>query len=204
VRTLSPHLHYVRYGARLLELEAIQHTEEQQPQPAVESVVASLGVSQSLNQEPTFTSYLVRVACQGITLDSLERMLNRMPLTDEQLSKLASTIQESENQQAWTRAFIGERCMGTDIFLGLRTGDFSLEGFYGLRDEHPFLTRFAIAVDRVTGLLELDEREYLDIMERYVKATQLLPPESIAAFDAVNARVKHPPRMAKPLPHVFP
>jgi hypothetical protein len=54
-----------------------------------------------------------------------------------------------------------------------------------------FWPRFLIAGYRSTGLLQLDEREYLDLMERYVKATQLLPPESIAAFNAVNDKLEH-------------
>ena len=187
VNTLLPHLNRVRQAARLFELDSIQHTEEQQPQPVVESVVAALGVSQSLNQEPVLISYLVRIACQGITLESLERVLNRIPLTDAQLSKLAAGIQESENHQAFTRAFVGERCMGVDVFQGQRTGKHSLKEISGgTGDEDALWPR----VYRATGLLNLDEREYLDIMEHYVKATQLPPHESMAAFDGVNDKVQ--------------
>jgi hypothetical protein len=185
------HLNSIRHAARLLELEAIQHTEEQHPQPAVESTIASLGVSRSLNQEPTLISYLVHIACQGIDLESLERILNRTPLTDEQLAKLATAIEESENQQAFRRAYVGERCMGVDIFQGLRTGKIPLKEISSMLDEEQPWPRFLIPVYRATGLLELDERAYLDIMEGYVKATQLLPPESIAAFHAVTDKVEH-------------
>jgi hypothetical protein len=191
VRTLMPHLGSARQAARLFELESIQYTEEQQPRPAVESVVASLDASRSLNQEPTLISYLVLVACQDITLDSLERILNRMSLTDAQLTKLAAAIQESENQQAFTRAFAGERCMHVDVFQGLRTGKLSLRDIYGSSGNDSFSIRFVIAVYSSTGLLQLDQREYLDVMERYVKATQLLPPESLAAFDTVNDKLEH-------------
>lgn len=191
VRTLLPHLNSVRQAARQFELESIQYTEEQQSQPAVESVVASLGFSRSLNQEPTLLSYLVHGACQGITLDNLERVLNRMPLTDEQLSKVVATIEESENQQLLTRTFAGERCCGVDAFQGLRTGKFSLEELSGsLGDEDALWPRFLVPVYRTMGLLDLDEREYLDIMERYVKATQLPPPENMAATHAVNDKVQ--------------
>src|ERR1035441_7349198 len=181
------HLNSLRQAARLLELESIKNTEEQHPQPAVESVVASLGVSRSLNQEPTLISYLVRIACQGITLESLERILNRMPLTDARLSRLAAGIQESENQQVFTRAFVGERCMHVDVFQGLRTENIFLKEISdGARDEDVLWLR----IRRATGLLELDETACLDIMERNVYATQLLPPESIAASHAVADKVQ--------------
>jgi hypothetical protein len=191
VSTLLPHLSLVRQAARLLELDSIQYTEKQQPQMAVESVVASLGVSRSLNQEPTIISYLVHVACQGITLDSLERILNRTSPTDAQFLKLAAAIQESENQQAFTRALAGERCMHADIFQGLRRGKIPVDEIPFMGNGESFWPRFLIAGYRSTGLLQLDEREYLDLMERYVKATQLLPPESIAAFNAVNDKLEH-------------
>ena len=191
VNTLLPHLNPLRQAARLLELEAIQYTEQQQRQPAVESVIASLDVSRSLNQEPTLISYLVHVSCQGITLDSLERILNGTTLTDAQLVKLAAAIEESENQQAFTRAFAGERCMHVDVLRGVRTGRTPRDGSPYMENGDAFWPRFLTAEYNATGLLELDEREYLDIMERYVKATQLLPPENIRAFHAVGEQVQH-------------
>src|ERR1017187_513612 len=188
---LLPHLSSVRQAARLFELESIQYTEKQQLQPAVELVVASLGVSRSLNQEPILISYLVHVACEGITLDSLERILNRMSLTDEQLATLAAAIEESENPQALTRAFVGDRCEKVDIFQGLRTGKISPGEIPFIGNGESFWPRFLIAGYSSTGLLQLDEREYLDTMERYVKATQLPPPESIASFHVVDEKLQH-------------
>ena len=191
INTLLPHLIFFRKAAWLLDLEAIQRTEEQQPQPAVESIIASLGVSRSLDQEPMIISYLVNVACVGITRESLERLLNRTSLTDAQLLELSAAIQEPDKQEAFTRAFVGERCMHLDTFLGLRTGKILLNELYYPRDEGSFWPRCFITVYTATGLLERDEREYLDMMDRYVKATQLLPPENIAAFTAVEENVGH-------------
>jgi hypothetical protein len=183
---LLPHLRLVRQAARLLYLEAIQNTEEQKPQQAVESVIAALGVARSLNQEPILISYLVHVACQGITLESLERILNRMPLTDVQLAKLAVAIEESENQQALTRAFVGERCMGVDIFQGIGTGRISFEEISNSGDSVPPRMSPLGRLYKAAGLLELDEMSYLDVMKRYVEATRLPPPECIAASHVVN------------------
>jgi hypothetical protein len=186
------HLNALRQAARLLELEAIRYTNEQQPQPAVDSVIASLGVARSLNQEPTIISYLVHVACQGITLDSLERILNRIPLTDTQLAKLAGAIEESENPQALTRGFIGDRCVGLDVFQDLRAGKIPLKELYIIwRENPPLWPRFLAPEYKVTGLLELDEKDYLDMYENSVKITQLPPPESIAASQAAIGKLEH-------------
>ena len=188
--TLLPHLNQLRQAARLLSLEAMEQTEEQRPQEAVESVIASLNVSRSLNQEPMLISYLVHVACQGISLESLQRILNRMPLTDTQLSELAAAIEESENQQALTRAFVGERCMGQSGFEELRTGKVPMKDMVSFLGEPPWWCHL-FWLYRTTGLLELDERCYLDIMEENVKATRLPPPEDMAAASAVVGKVNH-------------
>ena len=194
--TLLPHLNSYRQAERLLYLEAIQHTEKQEPQQAAESVIVSLGVSRSLNQEPILISYLVHVACQGMALESLERVLNRMPLTDAQLARLAAAIEESEKQRGLTRAFVGERCTGDDIFQGLRRGKIPLKEISTLGDEgdEPFWVRLLPRLYRATGLLELDEKSYLDIMEQNVEATQLPPPETLAAAHAVSEKAQHLPR----------
>jgi hypothetical protein len=188
--TLLLHLNPLRQASRLLSLEAMEQTEEQRPQEAVESVIASLSVSRSLNQEPVLISYLVHVACQGISLESLQRILNRMPLTDAQLAKLSAAIEESENQQALTRAFVGERCMGDDIFDSLRSGKVPMKDMFMFLGDPPWW-RIFFPLYRTTGLLELDERCYLDIMEENVKATQLPPPEGMAAANAVLDKVNH-------------
>jgi hypothetical protein len=191
--TLLRHLNPVRQAARLLSLEAIRDTEQQKPQEAVESVVVSLGVARSLNQEPVLISQLVRIACQGISLDSLERILNRMPLTEEQLAKLAAALEGSEDPQAMTRAFVGERCCGAGFFEGARSGKFSLQEI-GSPDSQWLSIRPLSALYRASGLLELDEEKYLDFMEQYVKATQLPPPENMAAASAVVDETNQVPR----------
>jgi len=186
-----PHLSLVREAARMLYLEAIQNTEEQKPQQALESVIASLGVARSLNQEPILISYLVHVACQGITLESLERILNRMPLTDTQLSELAAAIEESENQQGLTRAFVGERYIGIDIFQGIGTGRIAYGEIFNSGNGAIPRISLLVRLYKAAGLLELDEMSYLDLMERYVNTTRLPPPECIAASHAVNAKAGH-------------
>jgi hypothetical protein len=200
------HLNKIRQAARLLELEAIHNSEEQKPQQAVESVIASLGVLRSLNQEPMLISYLVRLACQGITIDSLERVLNRTSLTDEQLSMLASGLDDAEEHQSLTRTFVGERCTGTDIFQRIRKRTIPsgvLSGFIsGSMDQEPSWVNILVPIYRITGLLDLDEERYLDLMKPFVDTTQLSTPESIAAVSSTSNDVANMPRwhiVARPL-----
>jgi hypothetical protein len=180
--TLLPHLTHLRHAARLLCLETLEYEAENKPEQAVESVITSFGVSRSLSQEPLLISYLVDVACHGIAFDNLEHLINRMPLTDEQLTTLGVAIEQSKDAEAFTRAFVGERCIGINTFETLGKGLIPFE------DRPSLLLRTVALLYQATGLLALDERSYLDIMQRLINATRLSPPESLAA--ARSARLE--------------
>jgi hypothetical protein len=189
--TSLTHLGRVRQAARLLSLEAVQNAEQQRRQEAVESVTASLAVARSLNQEPMLISCLVHIANQGFSVDSLERVLNTTVLTDGQLAKLAVAIEESESRQALTRAFAGERCCWDGLFQGLRTGKIPLSEVTNPEDNT--LWQRLLPLYRVTGLLKVDERTYLDIMEQYVKSTRLPPPDDMTAASVAAGEAKQLP-----------
>ena len=188
------HLNSIRNAERLLALAVVQSTGEKQAEQAVEAAVDALAIARSLNQEPVFISYLVGAACRGIALENVKRIVNTTFLTDSQLMKLASALQESRNQSALTRAMVGDRCIDGDIFQDLRSGKTSLGEMYSLASEDQGWPLFLIATYKVSGLLELDHRSYLDAMERFVKAAQLASPQSIDGAQAVDRGIKQLPR----------
>jgi len=188
--TLLPHLNKLRQAVRLLELEAILNADERKPQQAVESLMIALGVSRSLKEEPRFISYLVGIACRGMAVAGIEPVLNRTALADADLARLASGLGEAETDQALTRAVVGERCCVLHEFQGMRTG-WTLD--VGFDDTHTQYVPAGLYV--TTGLLDLDERNYLDVMERFLKASQLSPPESLAASRSISNMVANLPRL---------
>ena len=177
--TLLPHLAPLRHGARLLKLEAILHAEEGRADEAAESVIASLGLARSLSKEPILISQLVRIACLALTCSSLEYALNRVPLAEEPLARLSKALVEAEDPEGLTRAFVGERAQGADMFT--RSGQigptFVLPG--------P-----AFLALKTTGLLDADFKHYLEIMNDCVEATRVPVEERQAAFEAVDVEKK--------------
>jgi hypothetical protein len=188
--SLFPHLNPPRQAARLLELEAILSMDQQQPQLAVESVVASLAVARSWDREPLLISYLVNVACEGISLDSLQRVLNRISLTDAQLAELFVAVQEQGKREAFQRAFVGERCLNTDGQQGIFANKAIIDQMISY-NHHPLFLRLILTLYKSTGLLECDNIKYVDLMDRYVEATSCEPPDSIARFHAIDEDVRH-------------
>jgi hypothetical protein len=114
--TKLPHLAGVKRSALLLELAAVWAAEEGQTGKAADSIGDILQLAASLKNEPFLISQLVRIACNSVALTTLERVLNRSPLPEEQLHMLAIAFKAAEDLQAFRHALIGERVNGIIIF----------------------------------------------------------------------------------------
>lgn len=110
-----PHLARLRDFARLLELQAINAADDQNPELAVQSVVDSMAVAQSLRKEPLIVSQKARITFWQITLDALNQIVNRVPLDDQSLSLFQESIAKADDREAITRAFQGELCMVMNV-----------------------------------------------------------------------------------------
>ena len=113
---LFPHLAELRKGGRILALKALLDAENGQPESAVRSMHSSFALARSVSREPMLIPQLVRMACQTLAVSSLERVLNRSELTDEQLLGLSRSVSEAEDLSAMSGAFVGERCCGLAVF----------------------------------------------------------------------------------------
>ena len=97
INTQLPHLVQLREASQLLHAEAFGHVESGVPGKAVESIMANSSLANSLAQEPTMISQLVRIAIQTIALQSLERVLTKGGLPDDQLKGLQRILEETRN-----------------------------------------------------------------------------------------------------------
>ena len=176
--TLIPHLSEMRKSLFLLNLEALLHAENGQTAASIDSVLSGFGFARSLAKEPSTISQLVRVACDGLTLSALERIMNRSELTDEQLIELIERLDKVEHSSDLTSAFVGERCMGLDFFTAPETiGPGTFEGMPA---------RPILMLCRAVGLVDMDAVIYLDLMNDYLEANRLPYSQRQEAVDAVT------------------
>lgn len=117
-KTMLPHLAKVKLSAKLLQEEALQAASAGRMDPVAESILASLALARSLEEEPILISQLVRVAALDISVNTLEQCLWRRALTDEQMIRLELSLQAAEagTPTAFARAMAGERCNGLAMF----------------------------------------------------------------------------------------
>ena len=176
------HISNMRRSVMLLNLEALLHAESGQADDAIRSVLSGFGLARSLLKEPTTISQLVRVACHSLSLTTLERITNRIDLTNEQLVELSGHLDDTERSSGMTNAFVGERCMGLSFFMSPTSID---PGVFGNTPARPIL-----ALCQAAGLVDMDGVIYLDLMNGYLEVTRLPFHQRLKAIEAVNDKLE--------------
>ena len=119
-----PALRDVRSCAQLLGLAVISHADRGETAAASAYIEDGLRLGDSLAKEPRLLSHLVRVACYGIPLQHLGRVLSVGDFTDEQLRDLgerlagiADTLDLTE-VMVTKRVFMIEWCKDPSLLTG--------------------------------------------------------------------------------------
>lgn len=181
--TLLPNLSEMRGCVFLLELEAILHADSGDNPSAMRSIDTAFGVARSLETQPVMISQLVRSACQVIAVRTIEQVVNRTELNDEQLVELIKSTRDSESICDMFAALIGERCVGLSFFQNPQAVDPSIFG--GGMPIRPLL-----AIYQGVGLSDADAAIYLDLMGRYLESARLPTHERQQAAKAIEAKLR--------------
>jgi len=177
------HIRDLRKGAILLKLEAVLHAENNKSQLAARSVTSIFGIAHSLAEEPILFSQLVRTVCRGLAVSSLERVINRVEFTDEQLVELGKAVANAENLSAMSWAFAGERCRGIYVFKNPTTFSSDLVGRKMLQSA-PILEFY-----KALGLADRDAIIYLEFMNDYMDTTGLPLHQRQEAADVIQTKL---------------
>lgn len=180
--TLLPHLSQVKQMAQLVKWEAIQFSAQGEGSKAVESLQSGFALAASLEQEPLFISQLVRIACVGILLPALERVVTENEFTDGELLQLSELLARAEKigKNAMSRGMAGERAMGIPLFdLSYKEYvQFTDGGIPPMGDALPEMLKAALFnLRRATGMQHRDLMFYLERMGEMERALKKDFPE---------------------------
>ena len=118
--TILPHLTKIKRAAQFAQLRTIMFAANKQPQEAVDSILLSLAVAESLKNEPLLISQLVRIAANAIDVAGLEYALNSVALAPADLERLSLAFAKVESRNTdgvpLTRALIAEQVMALTFF----------------------------------------------------------------------------------------
>ncbi len=181
--TQVPYISDIRRGARLLSLEAVLHSEDNKARLAARSVTSIFAIAHSLAKEPMIISQLVSTACRGLAISSLERIVNRVEFTDEQLVKLTQTVSNAEALSTMSWAFAGERCMGISMLK-----DPASLNLGGVGYKVP--SALVLELYKALGLADRDAVIYLDLINDCMETTQLPLHQRQRAAETIEAKFK--------------
>jgi hypothetical protein len=109
---LLPHAQNLRSVSRMLVLEAYARAHRGDTEGVAETLQTMLITPRALDKEPIFVSQLVQNAMNSIALDMLEKMLNSLEFSDEDLQQLQQTVQQTDLESGMRGAMLGERVLG--------------------------------------------------------------------------------------------
>jgi hypothetical protein len=164
-----------RDAEQLLHVSAVYHASKGDTAAAVTDIEDGLRLSDSLQREPALIGYLVRIACLGLTLNSLERSLSLTTFTDAQLQELSAALTRTGNTLDFTRVLVTERCHMIEIWR-----DSSRVGPTG----------GGLPVRILPGMRQTWLIDTLDYMEACIEASQLPPVERLKRFRRINSEVQ--------------
>ncbi len=165
----------VKQCAQLLGLSATYYSHTGDPNAAARCIEDGLCLADSLRREPALINYLVRVACVGHSVASLERSLSTAAFTDQQLAQLDEALTATAGTIDLTQAMITERCVMIetcrDPFLAAGPGPGPKPRML------PGMTRTGIA-------------DILDYMGDCIEASKRPPMERLAGFREATGKVE--------------
>ncbi len=179
----APWVEDMHAGRRLLRLETLSHCENQDSDKALKSIRANFALAEFIGA-PLLIHRLVHNSVLSRTYKSIERILNRMQLTDEQLLSLSAWIKESRNDDGYIKALVGERCIGLSAFQGPAGQTTEQMGAGG--GKAPILM---LGFWKMLGLHYRDAIGYIGLMQEYIDAMELPSDERLLVFDSIQEDV---------------
>lgn len=169
----------VRIAAQLLRLEALIASENKDFDKFLASISTSLALAGSLNGPLMIHRSTHDTVLRG-TYRSIERAINRTPLTDEQLLRLSALVKESDNDKGFKRALLTEQCLGLHKFIAPLS-----EVSVRIGEQEKSLLRKLI-ISRILGLNSRHALGYIDLMQKSIDALELPDPDRLKAFEAIR------------------
>jgi hypothetical protein len=123
--------------ANLLELDAFFRAQNKDPEGALESIRCLLNDARSVGDEPSAISQLVRMACEGVTITSLERILAQGQVSAHRLAGFQDSLQNEMSEPLLLYALRGERAQHHRMMEAIKTGQLKMSSITASLSSRP-------------------------------------------------------------------
>jgi hypothetical protein len=186
-RTAMPYSEDIRDCRRTLKLVAVLAAENNQPNNAFRAIQSMFGLSNTFANEPVYESQYVRCSCLDDGIFALERVLNKVELSDELLLNVGKQLADVNIAGGVIRAFAGDRCNAIDLFQKSagKTAD-----FYNSFGASNVVSPITVALYKLSGISDKDMLLYLDIVDDAIKTARLPQAEQQKAANKLGLKVE--------------
>jgi hypothetical protein len=132
---------------------------------------------------PLLIHWITRMGLQSQAYKSIERVLNRLTLSDAQLQALSGWLEPPEIEEGFKQNLIAEQC------IGLHTMQGSIHEIAS-RTEYGKGMFLMLVPWKIIGLRYRDTLGYINLMQDSIETLDLPDPERLTAFVAVQDSVR--------------
>ena len=175
----DPPLDKIQPCATLLYLDVLTQCEKQDPEKAFASIRAQMALARSMDA-PLLIHWLTRMRLRTGAYTNIERVLNRIPLSDQQLRTVSTWIEAPDIHEDFKRALIDEQCLGLDAYQA-PIREVANRTKIGISTLFPW---------KLIGRCYGEALGYIDLMQEAIDAADLSDPERVAALKAIYDTVK--------------
>ncbi len=197
IGTLLPMVQANREAAVLLKYDVLDKAQAGDADGAVRSCHAAFHAGSSLGDEPFLISQLVRIACQAVAVNLLERTLAQGEPSDAVLAALQARIEAAEAEPLLLYGLRGERAGGHSLFENLRNGTVptgNIAGIFGAGGGPPAALN---ALAYIPGFLTTQHAGLLRFMNELIEVSKLPPDQWTDRLAAQTAQANQLPVLAR-------
>ena len=179
---LEDHVFGLRDIGFLMAGEALFKTEEGDYDGAAKSISAGMTAAHSLDTSTSMQMQYASFHMTAILIESLQRVLNQGPVSEELLAKLGEQLTSEEKSQRFLTAMICERARNNDL---LEFGPRHMKQFNAaLRSENDdggelIPSQWGMIL-RILGFFDRDRLFFLRAMKTNITIARMTPPASLA------------------------
>jgi hypothetical protein len=183
-----------RLAVNLLKHDAVDLAQQGEADGALRSTHAAFHCGSSIGDEPMSISQLVRIACQAVALNSLERILAQTEPSEAALEAFQKRLEQVEKEPLLLYSFRGERAGEFHLFEWLKQGN-STAGLSGggMAKGFDALSLYL----RVPGVMASQTAACIRFMTEMVEVAKKPPEQWTAAFATLNQQVPNLPTLAR-------
>jgi hypothetical protein len=176
-----------RAAANVLQEEAVLLAQDGQADKALEATRGVVVSGRAVGDEPLLVSALIRLSCQAMAVQTLERVLALGEPSDAELKKIQELLELEAGEPLLLNGIRGERAGDHQLMLALKSGEAKFSSVTGRPG-----TGVEDGIANVAGrtLAQGSHARLLRLMNDYVAAAKLPPEEQGEAMKQLDNRVK--------------